>query len=400
VNDHGRPSATPPARPVLLSGIQPSGRLMIGNYLGAIRAWVRMQADHDALFMLADLHAITVPQDPSVLRERAREFVALYLACGVDPKRSTVFLQSHVPAHTQLLWVLSTLVPMGELQRMTQFKDKAGSDPGKRLAGLFDYPVLMASDVLLYRADRVPVGEDQTQHLEFTRDVARRFNHRFGEVFTVPERVTPALGARLMSLQDPTSKMSKSDPDPAGSIGLLDTPDEVRAKIRTAVTDSGREIRRDPDKPGVSNLIVLYAATAGLSAEAVQEQYAGRGYAEFKRDLAEVVIAFLEPIRHRYAAIAAEEHLLEDVLIAGARSARERAATVLRQVYDAVGFLPDWAADGRGRSGQAVDRRKSMNEAQKPLEDVQDPSPDSDTAEEDCCCCCCCESEEECEMEG
>lgn len=384
-------------RPVLLSGIQPSGRLMIGNYVGAIRNWVAMQADHEALFMLADLHAITVPQEPAVLRARAREFVGLYIACGVDPGHSTVFLQSHVPAHTQLLWVLNTVVPMGELQRMTQFKDKAGSDPGKRLVGLFDYPVLMAADVLLYRAERVPVGDDQTQHLEFTRELARRFNHRYGKVFTIPERITPPMGARLMSLKDPTAKMSKSDPDPAGSIGLLDRPEEVRAKIKTAVTDSGREIRSGPDKAAITNLIVLYAVTAGLRPEDVEARYVGKGYAEFKRDLADAVIAFLEPIQRRYASISGDPGWLDGILQAGARAARERAGHVLSRVYHAVGFLPEPHPDARRN---AMNERSNEPSTRSPVENEPEPAA-SDTQDiDDCCCCCCCDSEEDCVLEG
>jgi tryptophanyl-tRNA synthetase len=404
VDDRSHPGAS--RRPVLLSGIQPSGRLMIGNYLGAIRNWVRLQADHDSLFMLADLHAITVPQEPGEFRRRAREFVALFLACGVDPVRSTVFLQSQVPAHTQLLWILNTLVPMGELQRMTQFKDKAARDPGKLLVGLFDYPVLMAADVLLYRAERVPVGEDQIQHLEFTRELARRFNHRFGEVFTIPERVTPETGARLMSLQNPLAKMSKSDPDEAGSIALLDRAEDVRRKIKTAVTDSGCDIRSDPAKPGISNLIVLYAATSGMSPEGVQHHYEGKGYAEFKRDVADAVIAFLEPIQRRFHALAGEVRELDDILRAGARTARDRSEGTLRRVYDAVGFLPDPSAGAgtrrRVRPRQSHARRDAMqhDESERSEVDrVQDLSGSDTEIAEDCCCCCCCETEEECSME-
>jgi len=236
-------------KPLMLSGIQPTGELMIGNYLGALKNWVELQTAHESFFLLADLHAITVPQDPAVLRRRTFEFAALFLACGVDAEKSSIFLQSHVPAHTQLLWVLNCVTPMGDLQRMTQFKDKAGRSAAGIQVGLFDYPVLMAADILLYGADLVPVGDDQEQHLEFTRRIARKFNTLYGEVFRIPKSYTPRTGARLMGLQTPTAKMSKSDRNADNYVALLDPPAEVRRKIKTAVTDSGSEIRCDAAAP-------------------------------------------------------------------------------------------------------------------------------------------------------
>ena len=280
------------SRPMMLSGIQPTGALMIGNYVGAVKNWVALQATYDSFFFVADLHAITVPQDPADLQRRSLEFVALLIACGIDPEGNTIFLQSHVPAHTQLAWVLNCVVPMGELQRMTQFKDKVGRNSANLRVGLFDYPVLMAADILLYGADLVPVGDDQKQHIEFARYVARKFNGLYGVIFKVPEAYTLQTGARLMGLQTPSAKMSKSDRNPDNYVALLDPPEVVRRKIKTAVTDSGREIRCDAAKPGISNLITLYAAVSGESVESIQNRYVGKGYAEFKRNLAEVIIDF------------------------------------------------------------------------------------------------------------
>ena len=269
-------------RPLMLSGIQPTGALMIGNYVGAVKHWIDLQATHESFFLLADLHAITVPQAPGYLQRRSLEFVALLLACGADAERGKIFLQSHVPAHTQLSWVLNCVAPMGELQRMTQFKDKVGHSASNTHAGLFDYPVLMAADILLYGADLVPVGDDQKQHMEFTRRLARKFNGLYGEVFTIPEAYTPRTGARLMGLQTPSVKMSKSDRNADNYVALLDPPEVVRRKLKTAVTDSGSEIRCDAAKPGISNLITLYAGVSGEGVESIQNRYAGKGYAEFK----------------------------------------------------------------------------------------------------------------------
>lgn len=325
--------------PTLFSGIQPSGRLMIGNYIGAIRNWVALQDACDCLFCLVDLHAITVPQEPSELLERSYEFLALYLACGVDPDRSTVFIQSHVPAHAELTWVLNCHVGMGELSRMTQFKDRL--QQGKPASvGLFDYPVLMAADILLYDTNLVPVGADQTQHLELARDIAVRFNSRFGETFAIPEIYLPRIGARVMSLADPTSKMSKSDANPNSYIALLDPPDVVRKKVRSAVTDSGREVRFDEARPAISNLMTIYAAVTGRDYAGIEADFAGKGYGELKAALAEAVVEFLRPIQERYAVFAADRDQLSRILAAGASRARARADTKLAQAHRAVGFIP------------------------------------------------------------
>jgi tryptophanyl-tRNA synthetase len=401
----------------MLSGIQPTGELMIGNYVGALKNWVELQPAHESFFFLADLHAITVPQDPVDFHRRSLEFVALFLACGVDAERSTIFLQSQVPAHTQLQWLLNCFTPMGQLQRMTQFKDKAGRSEAGITVGLFDYPVLMAADILLYDAELVPVGEDQQQHLEFTRRLARKFNGRFGEVFRIPESCTPRTGARLMGLQAPTAKMSKSDPNPDNYIALLDPPEAVRRKIKTAVTDSGSEIRCDAAKPGISNLISLYAAVGGESVESIQDRYAGKGYAEFKKNLAEMIIEFLSPIQKRYRAYAADPGLLAAVLNRGARNARERSGRVLSRVYRAVGFVPGAWDDRRGRRGGAWSiegqntgfsvsaPRRTMGHGGKILgteapDDGRTASAaTADAVAEcfmDCCVSCCCGTKAEC----
>jgi tryptophanyl-tRNA synthetase len=326
------------ARPVLLSGIQPTGSLMIGNYTGALRSWVRMQDSHDALFMVADLHALTVPQQRGELRRRSLEVAALFLACGVDPMRSSVFLQSRVPGHTQLMWVLSCAVALGELQRMTQFKEKSIRHPKAVNAGLFTYPVLMAADILLYGAEQVPVGADQAQHIEFARRVARAFNSAYGDVFKVPEMVAPPAGARLMALQDPAAKMSKSERSSENAIALLDPPDEIRRKLRMALTDSGSEVRCAAEKPGLCNLMNLMEAVTGLDHESIAGRYAGKGYAEFKRDLVELTVEFLRPIRERYAALAANPTGLEAVLQRGAEDAVRRSRETLKCVFEAVGL--------------------------------------------------------------
>jgi tryptophanyl-tRNA synthetase len=406
-------------KPLLLTGIQPTGRLMIGNYIGAIKNWVELQATHEAFLFLADLHALTVPQDPAEMRRRVFEYVALFVACGVDTEKSTIFLQSHVPAHTQLLWVLNCLAPMGELQRMTQFKEKAGRQADGTHAGLFGYPVLMAADILLYGADLVPVGNDQIQHMEFTRHLARKFNTAYGEVFRIPEVYTPRVGPRLMGLQTPTAKMSKSDPDADNYVALLDPADTVRRKIGAAVTDSGSEVRCDAGKPGITNLIMLLAAVTGESAEAIQDRYAGKGYAEFKRDLAEQVIAFLSPIQRRYRFIAADRALIAEVLQRGARTARKRSEATLSRVYRAVGLIPgnedyhhlsDVGPFFHGpqpdipvpATSRALPNRRSAMETKDTKDISTGLAAEADADEDcltDCCVCCCCDTEEECSME-
>jgi tryptophanyl-tRNA synthetase len=326
---------------VLLSGIQPTGNLTIGNYIGALNSWVNLQETHDCLFMLADLHAFTTRQDPAVLFRRCVEFTALYLACGIDPVKNTIFIQSHVPTHTQLLWILNCLAHMGDLRRMTQFKDKANEISGNVSVGLFDYPVLMAADILLYETDIVPVGDDQIQHLEFTRNIARRANHFFGEVFKLPKPYIPETGARLMALQNPGSKMSKSDENPNNYIALLDPPDSIRKKIKQAITDSGNEIRFDPSKPGISNLMTIYASMTGESMESIQSKNEGIGYADFKKTLTEIIIEFLTPIQKRYRSISSDPGELLSTLNRGSKQAHERSQQMLNRVHHAIGFVPN-----------------------------------------------------------
>ena len=327
-------------KPILLSGIQPTGRLTIGNYIGALKNWVNLQETHDCIFILADLHAITIRQDPAVLFRQCLEFAALYLACGIDPVKNTIFVQSHVPAHTQLLWILNCFAHMGELRRMTQFKDKAGDHPNQTKAGLFDYPVLMAADILLYETDLVPVGEDQKQHLEFTRDLASRINRFYGEIFKLPKPYIPHTGARIMALQNPGGRMSKSDKNQNNYIALLDAPDVVSKKIKRAVTDSGSEIRFDPSKPGISNLMTIYASITDQSMESIQTRFAGSGYADFKKTLTEIIIEFLTPIQKRYRTISSDPGELLSTLNKGAAKAHERSQHMLSKVHHAIGFIP------------------------------------------------------------
>ena len=327
--------------PTLLSGIQPTGNLTIGNYLGAIRNWVALQETCDCFFVLVDLHAITVRNDAAELLRRSYEFLALYLACGIDPARSAVFVQSHVPAHAQLAWILNCYTYMGEAMRMTQFKEKSSRYNENVNLGLLAYPVLMAADILLYDADLVPVGEDQKQHIELARNLAERFNAACGDVLKMPKPYIPEVGARIMSLKDPTSKMSKTDPDENTYIALLDAPDTVRRKIKRAVTDSGREVACDESRPGMANLLSIYSATTGEPIEATKERYAGKGYGEFKSDLAEVLIEFLRPIQQRYREIVEDRRSLANVLRRGAQTAGRRSGEVLNRVHRALGFIPE-----------------------------------------------------------
>lgn len=329
-------------RHVVFSGMQPSSdSLHLGNYLGALVNWVALQDDYDPIYCVVDLHAITVQQDPAALRENVRRTAAQYLASGVDLERSTLFVQSHVPAHAELAWVLGTMTGFGEAGRMTQFKDKSarhGSDA--TTVGLFTYPVLMAADILLYGTDLVPVGDDQRQHLELTRDLAGRFNTRYGDTFVVPEALIPKESARIYDLQEPTAKMSKSAASEAGLVKLMDDPAVTAKKFRSAVTDAEREIRHDPAaKPGISNLLDIYAAISGDSIEALETRYAGRGYGDLKKDLAEVVVDRLAPIRTRTLELLDDPAELDRLLAIGAERASERAETVLRTVYDRVGFV-------------------------------------------------------------
>ena len=323
----------------VLSGIKPSGELTLGNYIGAIQNFVKLQHDHECFYMVVDLHAVTVPQEPAALREQTESIAALYLAAGVDPARSTIFIQSHVPAHAELGWLMTTLSYMGELERMTQFKEKSAGRESVP-AGLFVYPTLMAADILLYNADLVPVGDDQKQHLELTRDLAERFNRRYGETFKLPEPYMPEVGARIMSLDDASKKMSKSNPNPNSYIALLDEPDVVRKKISRAVTDSGREVKYDPAaKPEVSNLISIYAQCAGMTVTEIERRFEGQGYGPFKKELAEAVVSVLEPLQARYREIRGSGELGR-VLKAGAERAAEIADRTVALVKERMGFLP------------------------------------------------------------
>jgi tryptophanyl-tRNA synthetase len=322
----------------VLSGIQPSGQLTIGNYIGAMRHFVEMQDEYDCYFAVVDLHAVTVPQEPEALRENTEAVAALFVAAGIDPAKAAIFVQSHVPAHAQLGWLMTTLAYMGELERMTQYKDKAAGKVAVG-AGLFTYPALMAADILLYNAHLVPVGDDQKQHLELTRDLAIRFNRRFGETFVVPEPSISEVGARIMSLDDATKKMSKSSPNPNSYISLLDPPDVVRKKISRAKTDPGREVVYDPaNKPEISNLMTIYAQCAGVSLDEVQKRFEGQGYGAFKKELAEVVVSVLEPLQRTYHDIR-QSGAIRDILRDGAQRAAAVAEVTLRQAKEAMGFL-------------------------------------------------------------
>ncbi len=326
-------------RQTVFSGIQPSGNLHVGNYLGAIKNWVAMQDDYDNYFCVVDLHALTVSQDAKVLRRKIREVAAIYLASGIDPEKSVVFRQSHVGEHAELTWLLNCVARLGELSRMTQFKDKSQKGSADSASvGLYDYPVLMAADILLYNAHRVPVGEDQRQHLELTRVLARRFNGTFGETFVVPEPMILKTGARVMALDDPTSKMSKSSPAASSYVAILDEPDTVRRKIRRAKTDSGAEVTASPDKPAITNLIDIHAAMTSKTVEEIEAEYAGKGYGDFKKDLAEIVVEGLSPIRERALQLLDDPKELDTLLEMGADKAREVAQTTLWDAKSKMGL--------------------------------------------------------------
>lgn len=328
-------------RPRVLSGIQPTAdSFHIGNYLGALREWVRMQATHDAYYVVVDQHAITVDHDPELLRQRTMLSFAQLLAVGLDPQQCTVFVQSHVPEHSQLAWILQCQTGFGEASRMTQFKDKSAKEEMARATvGLFTYPILQAADILIYQADAVPVGEDQRQHLELTRDLAQRFNLRFGQTFTVPEAMIVKETAKILDLQDPSAKMSKSSA--AGCAFLLDSDAALQKKFRSAVTDSEREIRFDREaKPGVSNLLGIQQAVSGVSMAALEEQYVGRGYGDLKQDTAELVTELIRPIRQRVDELMADQPALLALMDEGAAKASVTAHATLELVYDRVGFVP------------------------------------------------------------
>ncbi|MGB5111868.1 MAG: tryptophan--tRNA ligase [Mycobacterium sp.] len=331
-----------PSKSVVFSGAQPtSDSLHLGNALGAVNQWVSLQEDYDAYFCVVDLHAITVPQDPEVLRKRTLVTAAQYLALGVDPAQATVFVQSHVPAHTQLAWLLGCFTGFGQASRMTQFKDKSQKQGAEATTvGLFTYPVLMAADVLLYDTALVPVGEDQRQHLELARDIAERINVRLPGAFVIPEAIIPKATAKIYDLQDPTAKMSKSTATDAGLISLLDDPKKSAKKIRSAVTDSEREIRFDRDaKPGVSNLLTIQSAVTGTDIDTLVAGYAGRGYGDLKTETADAVVEFVTPIKARVDELLADPTELQTVLTKGAARANEVASATLQRVYDRMGFL-------------------------------------------------------------
>ena len=322
----------------ILSAAQPSGNLTLGNYLGALKNWADLQKDFECFYCVADLHAITLKQEPSLLRQRSLQTLALYIACGIDPQKVTFFIQSHVPQHTQLSWVLGCSTMFGELSRMTQFKDKSQRHADNINVGLFTYPVLMAADILLYQANLVPVGDDQRQHIELARDIAKRFNANYSETFTIPESYILKSSARIMSLQDPTRKMSKSDPNPSACIFILDSKDEILKKCKRAVTDSEAVVAADPARPGIYNLVQIYSALTGKSAEEVAAEFAGRGYGDFKAAVGETCADALAPVREEYARLTADKAYLEEIMKNGAEKASYIAQKTVSKVYRKVGF--------------------------------------------------------------
>ena len=327
-------------KPTLLSGIQPSGILALGNYIGAIRNWVALQDQYQSIFLVVDLHAITVRQKPAELRQRCLSFAAQYLSAGIDPEKSIVVMQSHVPEHSQLAWVLNCFTYTGELNRMTQFKDKSERHQDNVNAGLYTYPVLMAADILLYQTDLVPVGEDQKQHLELSRDIAMRFNHAYSPTFVVPEPFIPKTGARIMSLQNPTAKMSKSDENENNYIGLLDSPEVITRKIKRGVTDSRTDITYDEvERPGLSNLLSIYSVLSGKTINEAVEHFSSSGYAELKSELAELVVETLRPFQTKYTQLMDDKTYLNSVLNHGAENARRIARKTLSKVYRKLGFV-------------------------------------------------------------
>ena len=325
---------------VILSGIQPSGALTLGSYLGAIKNWAELADSYDCYYMMADMHTITVRQNPADLRRHTLEQLAAYIAAGLDPEKNTIFIQSHVPAHAQLGWVLNCYTMFGELSRMTQFKDKSAKHSDNINAGLFDYPVLMAADILLYQADLVPVGGDQKQHVEICRDIAARFNGIYGDVFKLPEPYIGKVGARIMSLQTPENKMSKSDPDPNGCVYMMDKPEDIARKFKRAVTDCDACVRYDvKEKPGISNLMQIYSVATGHSFEEIEREFAGRGYGDFKAAVGDAVIELLRPVREETERLVKDKAYLETVYRAGAERAEHTANKTLRKVYKKIGFV-------------------------------------------------------------
>ena len=324
----------------IFSATQPSGRITLGNYLGALRNWVALQDDYNAIYCVADEHAITVRQDPAALRRQSLELYAQFIACGLDPEKSIIFIQSHVPQHAELAWVLNCYTMFGELSRMTQFKDKSASHADNVNAGLFTYPSLMAADILLYQADLVPVGEDQRQHVEITRNIAQRFNGIYGDVFTMPEAYIPKVAARVMSLSEPEKKMSKSSPNENSFVLVMDKPEAIMRKFKRAITDSEGGIYRSPEKPGVTNLIEIYSAVTGMTPEAVENEFNGKGYGVFKPAVGEAVVEALRPIREETERLLGDKGYLETLYRRGAEKAAALANRTLRKVHKKVGFAP------------------------------------------------------------
>lgn len=322
----------------VFSGIQPTGNIHLGNYLGAVSNWVASQDSFDNIFCIVDLHAITVPQDPKVLKTKIRELAGILLACGISTERSALFVQSHVAAHSELAWILNCYIPMGWMGRMTQFKEKSGKQRELVSVGLYDYPALMAADILLYDTDSVPVGEDQKQHLELTRDVAVRFNSMYGDTFKVPEPSIPKVGARIMGLDDPTKKMSKSEEGSGHAINLLDSPDVIRKKLMRATTDSLKDIRFDESRPGVNNLLTIYEVFTRASRADIEAQFEGKGYGDLKKAVAEAVVEGLKPIQERYAELTSDAGHLESVLAASSDKVRPIAEATLRRVQGRIGL--------------------------------------------------------------
>mgnify|MGYP002536110028 FL=1 len=324
----------------IFSATQPSGRITLGNYLGALRNWVALQDDYNAIYCVADEHAITVRQAPAALRRQSLELYAQFIACGLDPEKSIIFIQSHVPQHAELAWVLNCYTMFGELSRMTQFKDKSASHADNVNAGLFTYPSLMAADILLYQADLVPVGEDQRQHVEITRNIAQRFNGIYGDVFTMPEAYIPKVAARVMSLSEPEKKMSKSSPNENSFVLVMDKPEAIMRKFKRAITDSEGGIYRSPEKPGVTNLIEIYSAVTGMTPEAVENEFNGKGYGVFKPAVGEAVVEALRPIREETERLLGDKGYLETLYRQGAEKAAALANRTLRKVHKKVGFAP------------------------------------------------------------
>lgn len=325
-------------RRIVFSGIQPTGSIHIGNYFGAIKHWVNGQDDAENIFCLVDMHALTLPQDPQTLRGQILETATVLIAAGIDENKSRLFVQSDVSQHGELAWYLSCVASMGQLERMTQFKEKSASDRGSSRVGLFTYPILMAADILLYKTTHVPVGEDQKQHLELTRDLVQRFNATYGETFVMPEPAIPKTGARIMGLDDPTKKMSKSIPGSYHAVRVLDSPDQIKKAIMGAQTDSGREVRSDPDRPGISNLLAIYAAATDATVEEAEAHFAGaRGYGDVKKELVEVLVETLRPLRERYAELAADPSRVQAILAGSAERLRPEARATVARVKDAMG---------------------------------------------------------------